>query len=65
MHPLVPGTRVGAWRVKAWQGQGAYGAVYQVVLGQQRIGWVCPVAFSGGLLKQVEGLPNLRFNICV
>jgi len=25
---LPPGTRVGAWRVKAWQGQGAYGAVY-------------------------------------
>jgi serine/threonine protein kinase len=29
MHPLSPGTRVGAWRVKAWQGQGGYGAVYR------------------------------------
>jgi serine/threonine protein kinase len=28
MHPLAKGTRVGAWRVKAWQGQGASGAVY-------------------------------------
>ncbi len=31
MHPLAKGTRVGAWRVKAWQGQGAYGAVYRAV----------------------------------
>jgi hypothetical protein len=29
MHPLAKGTRVGAWRVKAWQGQGGYGAVYR------------------------------------
>ncbi|HEX8703504.1 MAG TPA: serine/threonine-protein kinase [Myxococcaceae bacterium] len=35
MHPLAPGTRVGAWRVKAWQGQGAYGAVYRA----ERSGW--------------------------
>jgi len=33
--PLAPGTRVGAWRVKAYQGQGAYGAVYQA----ERVGW--------------------------
>jgi len=35
MHPLAPGTRVGAWRVKAWQGQGGYGAVYKA----ERAGW--------------------------
>ncbi|HEX8699207.1 MAG TPA: serine/threonine-protein kinase [Myxococcaceae bacterium] len=35
VHPLTPGTRVGAWRVKAWQGQGAYGAVYRA----ERRGW--------------------------
>jgi serine/threonine protein kinase len=35
MHPLSPGTRVGAWRVKAWQGQGGYGAVYRA----ERVGW--------------------------
>ncbi|HEX8700735.1 MAG TPA: protein kinase [Myxococcaceae bacterium] len=35
MHPLAPGTRVKAWRVKAWQGQGAYGAVYRA----ERVGW--------------------------
>jgi serine/threonine protein kinase len=29
MHPLAPGTRVGTWRVKTWQGQGGYGAVYR------------------------------------
>jgi serine/threonine protein kinase len=29
VHPLSPGTRVGAWRAKAWQGQGGYGAVYR------------------------------------
>jgi len=28
VHLLTPGTRVGAWRVTAWQGQGANGAVY-------------------------------------
>jgi predicted Ser/Thr protein kinase len=31
MHPLAPGTQVGAWRVLAWQGQGSYGAVYRAV----------------------------------
>jgi len=35
LHPLAPGTRVGAWRVKAWQGQGGYGAVYRA----ERVGW--------------------------
>jgi serine/threonine protein kinase len=35
MHPLSPGTRVGAWRVKAWQGQGGYGAVYRA----ERVGF--------------------------
>jgi hypothetical protein len=29
LQPLAPGTRVGAWRVKAFQGQGADGAVYR------------------------------------
>jgi serine/threonine protein kinase len=35
MHQLAPGTRVGAWRVKAWQGQGGYGAVYRA----ERVGF--------------------------
>ena len=35
LNPLAPGTRVGAWQVKAWQGQGSYGAVYRV----ERAGW--------------------------
>ena len=35
MHPLVPGTRVEAWRVKAWQGRGSYGAVYRA----ERVGF--------------------------
>jgi predicted Ser/Thr protein kinase len=35
IHPLVSGTRAGAWRVKAWQGQGGYGAVYRA----ERVGW--------------------------
>jgi predicted Ser/Thr protein kinase len=30
-HRLAPGTQVGEWRVVAWQGQGAYGAVYRAV----------------------------------
>jgi hypothetical protein len=32
---LSPGTRVGAWRVKGWQGQGGSGAVYRA----ERRGW--------------------------
>ncbi len=35
MHPLAKGTRVGAWRVKAFQGQGSYGAVYRA----ERVGF--------------------------
>ena len=35
MHPLAPGTRVGAWRVKALQGQGGYGAVYRAERGSR------------------------------
>jgi serine/threonine protein kinase len=35
MHPLAKGTRVGAWRVEAWQGQGADGAVYRA----ERVGF--------------------------
>jgi len=31
MHPLAPGTQVGAWRVEALHGQGAYGAIYRAV----------------------------------
>ncbi|HLL04041.1 MAG TPA: serine/threonine protein kinase, partial [Myxococcaceae bacterium] len=31
MHPLAPGTQVGAWRVEALHGQGAYGALYRAV----------------------------------
>jgi serine/threonine protein kinase len=48
VHPLTPGTRVGAWRVKAGQGQGAYGAVYRAV----RRGWgrSGPVALKVSLL---------------
>jgi hypothetical protein len=33
VHPLAKGTRVAAWRVKAWQGQGSYGAVYRAERG--------------------------------
>ena len=32
---LPPGTRVGSWRVKAWRGQGAFGAVFLA----ERVGW--------------------------
>jgi len=33
VHALAKGTRVGAWRVKAFQGRGAYGAVYRAERG--------------------------------
>jgi eukaryotic-like serine/threonine-protein kinase len=48
LHPLVAGTQVGKWRVKSWQGQGAYGAVYRAVRG----GWrhSGPVALKVALL---------------
>jgi hypothetical protein len=49
VHPLVPGTQVGAWRVKAWQGQGAYGAVYRAErVGFRRSG---PVALKVSLSR--------------
>jgi len=48
-HPLAKGTRVGAWRVKAWQGQGAYGAVYRAErVGFRRSG---PVALKVSLSR--------------
>jgi serine/threonine protein kinase len=53
MHPLSPGTRVGAWRVKAWQGQGGYGAVYRA----ERVGWK---RSEPGALKVSLGLWNWR-----
>ncbi|HLL06681.1 MAG TPA: protein kinase [Myxococcaceae bacterium] len=31
MHPLPPGTQVGAWRVEALHAQGAFGAIYRAV----------------------------------
>jgi serine/threonine protein kinase len=41
---LPPGTQVGPWRVEAWRGQGAYGAVYRAVrVGQESAG---PVALK-------------------
>ena len=44
---LTPGTQVGAWRVEALQGQGAYGAVYRAVrVGQEDAG---PVALKVSL----------------
>jgi serine/threonine protein kinase len=35
VRPLAKGTRVGVWQVKAWQGQGSYGAVYRA----ERVGF--------------------------
>ena len=49
-HPsrLPAGTRVGSWRVEAWQSQGAYGAVYRAVrVGHEQAG---PVALKLSLL---------------
>ena len=41
LHLLSPGTQVGQWRVVAWHGQGAYGAVYRAVrMGQEHEGSV-------------------------
>ena len=31
MHPLAPGTQVGAWRVQSLHGRGAFGALYRAV----------------------------------
>ena len=36
MKPLSPGTRVGAWRVKALAGHGVHGAVYRAERGGLR-----------------------------
>jgi serine/threonine protein kinase len=48
LHPLAPGTRIGAWRVEIWRGQGAHGAVYRAVrVGQEHAG---PVALKVSLL---------------
>jgi hypothetical protein len=64
VHPLIPGTRVGAWRVKAWRGQGAYGAVYRAV----RRGWrrsgpvalkVALLPWDGRLAREAELLSRL------
>jgi serine/threonine protein kinase len=44
LHPLSPGTRVGAWRVVSPQGQGGHGAVYRAVrVGKEHSG---PVALK-------------------
>ena len=52
MHRIPPGTQVGQWRVEAWQGQGAYGAVYRAVrVGQEHAG---PVALKLSLLPWNE-----------
>ncbi len=65
VHPLAPGTRVGAWRVKAWQGQGAYGAVYRA----ERVGWrrsepgalkVSLFAWNWRMEREVELLSRLN-----
>jgi serine/threonine protein kinase len=53
MSQLVAGTQVGAWRVKAWQGEGGYGAVYRV----ERVGWR---RSEPGALKVSLGLWNWR-----
>jgi len=47
--PRLPaGTLVGSWRVVAWQGEGAFGAVYRAVrVGQEHLG---PVALKLSLL---------------
>jgi serine/threonine protein kinase len=62
---LPPGTQVGNWRVVAWQGQGAYGAVYRAVrIGQEHEG---PVALKLALYpwdarfaREAELLARLR-----
>jgi len=64
VHPLAPGTRVGAWRAKAFQGQGAYGAVYRA----ERVGLrrsqpgalkVSLSAMNGRMGREVELLSRL------
>jgi serine/threonine protein kinase len=52
VHRLSPGTQLATWRVEAWQGQGAYGAVYRAVrIGQEHLG---PVALKLSLLPWNE-----------
>jgi serine/threonine protein kinase len=54
LQRLPPDTQVGQWRVEAWQGQGAYGAVYRAVsVGQEHAG---PVALKLSLLPWNERL---------
>ncbi len=63
--PLIPGTQVGGWRVEAWEGQGASGAVYRAVrVGQESAG---PVALKRSLYpwgarfeREVELLSRVR-----
>ncbi|WP_225412818.1 serine/threonine protein kinase [Stigmatella hybrida] len=47
---LLEGTRIGAWRVVRWYGQGAHGAVYQAV--QVRSPWPSPVALKLALAPE-------------
>jgi serine/threonine protein kinase len=53
VHPLAKGTRVGAWRAKAFQGLGGYGAVYRA----ERVGFR---RSQPGALKVSLGLWNWR-----
>lgn len=52
LHPSVlpPGTGVGAWRIEAWAGGGAYGAVYRAVPRHEEHG--SPVALKLALLPE-------------
>jgi serine/threonine protein kinase len=61
---LPPGFEVGPWRVEAWHGQGAYGAVYRAVrVGQEQAG---PVAlkfsihpWDGRMVREAKLLSRL------
>jgi len=62
---LPPGFEVGSWRVEAWHGQGAYGAVYRAVrVGQEQAG---PVAlkfsvhpWDGRMVREARLLARLE-----
>jgi predicted Ser/Thr protein kinase len=62
---LSPGDEVGPWRVEAWHGQGAYGAVYRAVrVGQEQQG---PVAlkfavhpWDGRMVREARLLSRLE-----
>jgi len=69
---LSPGTQVGPWRVEAWRGQGAYGAVYRAVrAGLEQAGpvalklalypWDARLGREAELLSRVShpGIPRL------